>query len=169
MNLLECADGSTDTKSKTNKKCGTPYSLGTCLKAEHPIYCGPALLRNILLTMDLLHCGTSPPQKTQLILDMPYRRTPYSPWTFPTVEQLTALLIMDLPHRGTSYSPWICPTLEHPTQPGPAHLEKIQRIWEALNLSTCAKSKSGNSKKNNKKHMFACWAREGQGCTLLQQ
>ena len=60
---------------------------------------------------------------------MPYRGTPYSLWTCPSVENPTnlgpsqlriTLLTMDLPHRGKPFSPWTFPALEHPTHHGPS-------------------------------------------------
>ena len=67
-----------------------PYSSWTCPTPEHTT-----------------HLGTSPSWNTLLTMDLPHRRTPYSPWTLPT---WNTLLTVDLPHRGTPYSPWTCPT-----------------------------------------------------------
>ena len=79
-----------------------PYAIWwTCLTTEHPT-----------------HLGSSPQRNTLLTMDLPHRRTPYSPWIFPTAEHPThrgpasprnTLLTMDMPHRGTPYLPWTCP------------------------------------------------------------
>ena len=86
-------------------------------------------LQTTLLTVYLLHCGTSyslwtcPLQNTLLIVDLLHRGPPYSLWTFSTAEHpshlepvpplntiLTEdLLTRDQCHCETTYSPWTCP------------------------------------------------------------
>ena len=120
MNLLECADGSTNTKSKTNKKMrntlltkdqpqsGTPYLLWTCLTAEHHTHHGPASLWTFLTAEDPTHLGHAPPQNTLFTLDLPHRGTTEGSTHYGPTPPRNILLTMDMPNLGTPYSTWTC-------------------------------------------------------------